>query len=188
MAESPDQPRRKAPMQVRVPDAMRAEFEAMAKRRGVLASVCIRELMAAELRRDAGVGDVPIARPRSADDLKRERLTLRLPAYVVRVAEARAAESRRPLAAWLADLVQSNVTGTPVVDDLARRDLGAAIRELAAIGRNINQIARALNEAHFRTEQVKLQRLDELRGGITRLRLAVRAVLDMSMNSWRGES
>lgn len=181
--------RRPAPLQVRVPADLESAFADLAKRRNVTTSALLRELMrqAVDGAADAvPAPPTPASQPCEQADLQRERITLRLPAYVMRLAAHRAGQARSPLATWLANLVQSNVTGSPVLEETTRRELEAATRELAAVGRNINQIARALNEAHFRTERVKLERLDELDKTISRLRLAVRSSVDASMNAWRG--
>ena len=71
--------------------------------------------------------------------------------------------------------------------------LVAANRELAAIGRNINQIARALNEARLigaavDANHVKLEQLAELREAITRNRAAIRALVRASQNSWADDA
>ena len=88
---------------------------------------------------------------------------------------------------WVTALVQSNLTRQPVMSDDELAGLLASNRELAAIGRNLNQIARALNEAFYETERVKLEKLAELRQVITENRLAVRALVRASQNAWEAD-
>lgn len=178
----------------RVPDDLATEFAELAQRRNLTTSMLLRELMTQAVQGpppalpSVAENLEPPIRPRSREDVQRQRFTLRLPAYVVRQAEQRARERRRPLATWLAELVQSNITGSPVLDQSALRALGDAHRELGYLGRNISQIARALNVAHFEVERVKLERLTELKGSIASLKKAVRDVLDVSHNFWRSDN
>lgn len=189
MPGAPKKVRGNRAIQARIPAGLRADFDALAKRRGMQPSSLLRELihLAVDRAAEAAPPLQPVL-PGSLEDLRRERITPRLPAYAMRLAADRAAQARTLPATWLANPVQSNVTGNPVFDSATRRELEAAARELPAAGRNINQIARALNDAHFRTERVKLERLDELDQLITRLRQAVRGVTAVSMNAWAGGS
>jgi hypothetical protein len=85
---------------------------------------------------------------------------------------------------WVASLAHSHVSNTPVLTDAELLTLEAALRELAAIGRNINQIARALNQAHFETERVRLDYLSLLNESITATRDEVRALVRASREAW----
>jgi hypothetical protein len=62
--------------------------------------------------------------------------------------------------------------------------LHASTRELAALGRNINQIARALNAAFYEKDRVKLAQLDALRQLIDRNRAAIRNLVRASQQAW----
>jgi hypothetical protein len=86
---------------------------------------------------------------------------------------------------WISALVQSNLTRHPVLTETELLAIEASTRELAAIGRNINQLARALNETYFQTERIRLDRLNELSRNITQTREAIGALVRASRNSWR---
>ena len=60
-------------------------------------------------------------------------------------------------------------------------------RELAAIGRNVNQIARTLNESFYKVESVRLEKLEELRKEIIENRKAIQALIRASENVWEVE-
>jgi ABC-type uncharacterized transport system ATPase subunit len=60
----------------------------------------------------------------------------------------------------------------------------ASSRELAALGRNINQIAHALNSAFHETERVKLEQLAAVHGAVLENRAAIRALVRASQNAW----
>jgi predicted HicB family RNase H-like nuclease len=127
----------------------------------------------------------PLAKPPAGSDaLEITRLTVRLPAYVREAAAGRAQAKGWRVTPWVAALVQSHIAATPVLTDAELQAVEAAIRELGAIGRNINQIARALNEAHFQTERVRLDRLAELSEKIDSTREAIRSLVRASRNAW----
>ena len=68
--------------------------------------------------------------------------------------------------------------------DTELQELRASNRELAAIGRNLNQIAKALNEAFHETERVRLDRLTELGRAIEGNRVAIQSLVRASQNTW----
>jgi hypothetical protein len=86
---------------------------------------------------------------------------------------------------WISALVQLNLTRRPVLTETELLAIEASTRELAAIGRNLNQLARVLNEAYFQTERIRLDRLDELSRCVTKTRAAISALVRASRNSWR---
>jgi hypothetical protein len=121
--------------------------------------------------------------PTGGEGTEPTRLTFRLPVFIREAATVRAAARGLRVTPWVAALVQSHVAATPVLTD-AELQVEAANRELGAIGRNINQIARALNEAHFQTERVRLDRLAELSEEIDSTREAIRSLVRASRNAW----
>ena len=70
------------------------------------------------------------------------------------------------------------------MSDLEVQALNRNSRELAAIGRNINQIARALNEAFFETERIRLDKLAELTASIAENKTVIRALVRSSQQGW----
>ena len=66
-------------------------------------------------------------------------------------------------------------------------DIKAFTKELSAIGRNINQIARSLNEAFHETERVRLDKLAELHRALVENRTAIRSLVRASQNAWEAE-
>jgi hypothetical protein len=116
-----------------------------------------------------------------------KRITVRMADFILAAARERASLVGIAPSRWIAALVQANVTRLPVCTDNELRALEASARELAAIGRNINQIARALNEAHFQTERVRLDRLEMLAEAIRANREAIRLLVRASRNVWRAD-
>jgi len=107
-----------------------------------------------------------------AENIELERMTVRLPGFLMEVAKQRSKAKGTAASRLVAVLVQANLTGTPVMTDKELAVLQASNRELAAIGRNINQIAKALNEAFHETERVRLDTLAALSQSITENRTA----------------
>lgn len=161
-----------------------ARFLALAKARGLKES----ELLRLAVNRELGQAPAELSMvepdPNQADH---DRITVRMPAFLMTAMKGRAKSQGMAPSRWIAALVQSNLTRHPVLTDAELQAVEATTRELTAIGRNINQIARALNEAHFRTERVRLDRLAELGEKINNIREAIRALVRASRNAWRNE-
>ena len=124
------------------------------------------------------------ADPENADS---RRMTIRIPSFAHQAVCARAARCGMKPSKWVAALVQSNVTRMPVFAENELRVLEVTNRELFAIGRNINQMSRVLNEAHFKTEQLRIEKLAELAAYIRKTRDAIRGLIRASRGVWRGE-
>lgn len=169
-----------------VDERTKNRFRAAARERGLSESELLRSVVLVVTGDDDSGDAVPVEANGEAAEL--ERMTLRMPRFLMEAAKARASVKRMAPSRWVAALVQSHLTGTPVMtaDELAT--LQASSRELAAIGRNINQIAHALNTAFYETERVKLEILDQLREVIIRNRADIRALVRASQNAWRADN
>lgn len=159
----------------------KARFRGMAKARGLSESELLRAVILAVTGEDDDA-DQPIEP--DAEKADTTRMTVRMPRFLMEAATARGKVKGMAPSRWVAALVQSNLTRQPVMTDDELAGLLAANRELAAVGRNINQIARALNEAFHETERVKIERLAQLRDAIVKQRAAMRALVRASQNSW----
>jgi hypothetical protein len=115
------------------------------------------------------------------------RFTVRLPAFLAGRVRSRAGIFKMRPTSWIGALVQSHLMNHPVLAHDAVLAVEQSNRELAAIGRNINQIARALNEAHFETERLRLDRLAELSDSIESLRGRIRELIRDSRQVWSVE-
>lgn len=159
----------------------KARFRSMAKARGLSESELLRAVVLAVTGEDNDT-DQPIEP--DAEKADTARMTVRMPRFLMEAATARGKAKGMAPSRWIAALVQSHLTRQPVMTDDELAGLLASNRELAAVGRNINQIARALNEAFHETERVKIERLAQLRDAIVKQRAAVRALVRASQNSW----
>jgi hypothetical protein len=110
-----------------------------------------------------------------------------MPAFLMRAAGQRAEAKGMSFSRWISALVQSNLMRYPVLTESELLAVEAAYRELAAIGRNINQIARTLDAAYFQTERIRLDKLAELSVKITHARTAIGALIRTSRRTWRAD-
>ena len=112
------------------------------------------------------------------------RLTIRMPQFLLEAAGQRAEVKGMASSRWISALVQSNLMREPVMSDREIETLQASARQLASIGRNINQIARSLNEALRGAEQIRLEKLMELSDAINANRDTIRALVRASGKAW----
>jgi hypothetical protein len=87
---------------------------------------------------------------------------------------------------WIAALVQSNLTRQPVLTDAELQAVLESNRELAALGRNLNQVAKALNEAFHETDRVRFDLIQELADEVRMNRNAIRSLVRASRDVWSG--
>lgn len=77
---------------------------------------------------------------------KMKRLEYLLPDFLEKPARQRAEQLDFKLAGWVSYMVQAAVMREPVLTNKELEAVRESNRELAAVGRNLNQIARAINE------------------------------------------
>ena len=133
-----------------------------------------------------GAGKPHLAMPAS-EEANLERKTVWMPAFLMKAAAERARGKGMSFSRWASSLVQSNLMRPPVLTERELLTIEASTRELGAIGRNIGQIARSLDETYFRTERIRLDRLAELSAKITATRTAIGALVRASRRSWRAD-
>lgn len=171
-------------LQARIEPGLKAAFEAHARTKNLKPSELLRRMVLAELGMQ---GELPeLSSSPGAKGLKVERLYLRLPAFLVAAARVRASDKGMVIARWISSLVQSHLAQEPVMTEKEVQMLRAMNRELAAIGRNVNQIAKALNSAVGDIERgrVSLEGLDKVPASIAVARKIVSNLVKKSQQSW----
>lgn len=111
-------------------------------------------------------------------------ITVYLPAFLKIAVTHRAKGTRMTASEWVASLIQSNLMKEPVMSHNQLLALNSSIRELSAIGRNINQITRALNERPGDQDLVKLEQLAALHAQIENSKNAFRHLVRSSQRAW----
>lgn len=124
-----------------VDPATHGRFRAVAAERGTTLSGLLGDLVDEVLDAEGETVEAPAA----GLDPRRQRLSIRLqPGDVVAVAR-RAASRRTKPATYIAALVRSHLLVDPPLPQAELAALERAVAEVSAVGRNLNQIARAIN-------------------------------------------
>lgn len=124
-----------------------------------------------------------VAKPLATPDPRDARLTVRLVPEDRALLRERAAARTLPAATYISVLVRSHLRRLAPLPDRELSSLQAAVRELAAIGRNLNMMARLLHQdvrqaAPGQQEVLAMLRICEA------LRDHVRALIKANLISW----
>ena len=167
-------------IQCRVTPETKALVQSLATREQITESVLVRQLLEVLIR--SSVGNASVSLHGTENPNRETRLSVRLDANDRLLLKERAATRGVPAATYVAVLVRSHLRGvTPLLkDELLALD--RAVAELSAIGRNLNQIARALNRgdrvAPGREEVWAMLKV------CTALRDHIKALLKLNQKSW----
>lgn len=128
-------------------------------------------------------------KPLDENDLIQMKAATHIPAFLKRGLEKRAKDLSVKPAVYLRNLIAANLTQRPVMTEPQIVELRAANRELAAIGRNLNQIAKAMNQAVDLKvrDRVNYDHIVELQAGIEKQKAAIYKIVAQSNNVWRVE-
>ena len=168
-----------------VEDTTKQDFKELCVKRGLSESEQLRSMVVAEIQQalaQPSHGIAPIQLDGSNADL--DRITVRMPGFVMDGAKDRARTQGMAPSRWVAALVQSNLTAQPVMTDVEVEALLASNRELAAVGRNLSQVARALNASGLEVDKVHLEALTELSAAVTSNRSEIRRLVRASRQAW----
>jgi Bacterial mobilisation protein (MobC) len=111
------------------------------------------------------------------------RISVRLPNDDLLLLRERAAARGLPAATYASYLVRSHLRRLAPLPDAELKALKHAIGEISAIGRNLNQIARAINSGE-RANGPNRDDLHALLRACTGLRDAVKDVVNRNLSSW----
>ena len=167
-------------IQCRVTSETKERIRELAEREQQTESAVVRQLLEVVLRTSTVGG---ITRPDDTPKPNREtRLSVRLDPNDGLLLKERAAARCVPPATYIAALVRSHLRGiTPLLKE-ERDALDRVVAELSAVGRNLNQIARALNRG-----QSVAPRRDDIHAMLRlcgALRDHVKALLAANEKSW----
>jgi hypothetical protein len=164
-----------------VDTSIKAAFKSRAKAMSLSESDLLRVVVLDALGK---AGKTPAVVAPNADDAETDRINVRMAAFLLKNVRKRAKAKAMSTSRWIASLVQSNLMRDPVMSDAEIEALRASNRELAAVGRNLNQIARALNDNFNETDRLKLELLDVLLESIKDNRTAIRTLVRASQKVW----
>jgi hypothetical protein len=167
----------------RVTSEIKAVLRKMALREGITESALVKQLLGTVLRTSA-IDALP-ASPTEGGANRGSRLTVRLAPEDLRLLKERAGARSMASATYAAVLLRSHLRNAAPLPKEELLALKRSVAELSSIGRNLNQIARAVNSG----EHVSLPGRQEL---MLMLKIAeglrdhVKSLLKVNTASWRG--
>ena len=165
-----------------VPDETKDAFNALAERYGLSESEFLRTIVISVMR-DAKTPETEI-RKVAEKDTEQARITVRFPVFLLDELKRRSAYRGMAVSRFISAMVQSQIRRVPVMTVPEIRVLNKAIYELSAIGRNLNQIARALNADLRETDRLKLSHLTALSILLEDIKTGMRQLVRESSNAW----
>lgn len=175
----------------RVSEDTKADFNEMANNHGLTESELLRLIIANAINSQDDKNITPKKEKldfshmrKTESDIEITELKIRLPKFLREQAKAKAKTQGMATSRWIKSLVQSNLIQPPVLIDSAIIALKETDRELAAVGNNLNQIARKLNESIFKIEWVKIEKLEEVKQEVKTVRAAIDELIRVSRNGW----
>lgn len=172
-------------LQTRVPEDVKAAWRSLAKRLGLGSSEMLRGTIRAFVASNP-VDKIEIEAA-GASEPKPEpshKVTLQLLAHELSAVDEQAGRLGWRRNTWIANVVRTSALRDPrpTSSELAALNRGNA--ELLAIGRNLNQIARAMHRDDRYKESVTLERIDQLRRVIVEHVESQQALLIAVQNRW----
>lgn len=163
-----------------VSNEAKQRFATAAARQSLSESALLKRLVE-QMLASAGTDDV--AQPVAPIDPRDARLTVRLVPEDRALLRERAAARTMPAATYVAVLVRSHLRRVAPIPDRELSSLQASVRELAAVGRNLNTMTRLLQQGARqavpgRQEVLAMLRICEA------LRDHVRALINANLVSW----
>lgn len=168
----------------RCSEETKAAFAVEAERRGLGESELLRQVVAIVVKQAPGGATSRTEQP-SPDSTKTARVELRLRGHEVQRIRELAGAGGQSAQAWVVALIRHHLgDATPFVES-ELDELAGAVRQLGAIGRNLNLIAHQL----MRTDRYSAQALEpqRLAARVRAVHVAVRAMVTRAASRMGGE-
>ncbi len=118
----------------------------LAQRQQLSESALLKRLV--ELMLNSATDDLPASASASDRPVRHTRLYVRLAAVDRQLLEQRAAGRCQRPATYAANVLRAHLAGVSPIPEAELRALRQVTRELAAIGRNLNQVVHAVHQGH----------------------------------------
>jgi hypothetical protein len=158
----------------------KARFAAFARSRRVSESALLKQMVEGAIGSERGP-DEAVAPPEPVPSSG--RISVRLAVEDLLLLRERARKRGMPSATYVSYLVRSHLRRLAPIPDSELKLLAYAVNQVIAVGRNLNQIARALNSGDM-TSGATRGDLRAVLGACTALRDSFNAVLDRNIQSW----
>lgn len=130
-------------------------------------------------------GGAEVTSPASKREPKTGKVTVRLTeSERVKLLDKIEREGYENPTKWTTALVRAALHREPVLTDDELAALRESNRELAAIGRNLNQVARALNIEFRESDKLKQEAIEKMAERIDQHKEQVAALLNRNMSRW----
>ncbi|MCF3643135.1 MobC family plasmid mobilization relaxosome protein [Rhizobium sp. TRM95111] len=174
-------------MNVHLGPALKSRWMAYCASRGTTPGAAIKQAIEAQLSK---AGQEPDAQPRkqsreTVEPEPKERFEILLTASEKAAVRDRADLERCSMRRWIVDAIRTGLTGEPQFGMREIDALGESNYQLLSVGRNLNQIARRLNEGKL--SPVAVERIEELRKVIDKHTDAVSNAIRASVERWNIE-
>ncbi len=160
----------------------KARFATLAHNQGITVSALLKRLV------DASLAPATVVNPQSPDIVEpvsaTGRLSIRLRSDDLMLLRERARAREMPTSTYVSLLIRSHLralTPLPTVELVA---LKRSVAEIGAIGRNLNQIARAVNQGERPNGPSKAD-LQALLRALNGLLVYIKALINSNLESWR---
>lgn len=170
---------------LRVPASLKTEWDDHCAKQGEKAPVMIRALMRYILQDDmpSKIRRVMKQSEGVIDSGPKERLEVRFTPSEVQGIKFRAEAEGCSPQRWVVNCVRASLTQEPQFTMETTKSLWESSYQLRAIGRNLNQIARRLNEG--KNASLKIEQIEKLAAYIYKHTVKVANVLDASLSRWK---
>lgn len=125
----------------------------------------------------------PSIRELEPDDVLKQ-ITIRIPNFLMGRLRRKARLMQMKISPWISSLIQSTLVQESVMTHNESMRLDKSNRELASIGRNLNQIARSMNQNLNHDIALSLNEIEELKKAVELNKLAVRELVAVSRQNW----
>jgi Bacterial mobilisation protein (MobC) len=165
-----------------LPRDTKAQFAALAHHQGVSESALLKRLVVASL------APTTVVKPQAPDVVEpvsaTGRLSIRLRSDDLLILRERAKAREMPTSTYVSLLIRSHLRALAPLPTPELHALKRSVAEIGAIGRNLNQIARAVNQGEPPGGPSKAD-LHALLRALDGLRLRVKALINTNLESWR---
>ena len=168
-------------MSIRLPPELKSEFTQLCRSNGQSPSAVLRAA-ARQLTRQPGAASV-IDVVREQPDPSRARIEIRLTGSERQAIDRISSEAGVSPNKWICDLVRAYITCDPQFGMHELQVVGESNAQLKAIGRNLNQIALALNRGNESDGMVDV--IFKLTGQINEHTEKVQVVIRSNLDRWR---
>jgi antitoxin component of RelBE/YafQ-DinJ toxin-antitoxin module len=164
----------------RVTEDTKASFIKLAENQGLTESELLQLIITRAINNQAP----PKAVIEKEMSVEMTALKIYLPKFLIVKVKERARMRGMSATRFIKSLVQSHLIQPPVLIDSAIIAAERSDRELAAVGNNLNQIARKINESAFKIDLVKLETLEEVKQAVKSVRASIDGLIRISHGVW----